>query len=373
MTSTTTKSAKALFAPFNLKGLTLPNRIVMAPMTRSFSPNQVVGQDVANYYRRRAEGGTGLILTEGTAPEHPVALGDDKVPHFYGEESLAGWKRVRDAVKGADGCIMPQLWHTGLMRRPGTGSNPHLPGVGPSGLAKPGKKVTEPMTQIDIDAVIEGYAKSAGYARDLGFDGVEIHGAHGYIIDQFFWEGTNIRDDAFGGDMVKRTRFAADIVRAVRKRVGPDFPIFLRWSQWKQQDFAAKLAQTPKELEAFLAPLTDAGVDVFHCSQRRFWEPEFPGTGSDLNLAGWVKKISGKPTITVGSVGLNEEFVTTFMGKSAEAASLDRLLEMFERGDFDLVAVGRAMIVNPDWAAKVRDGKFSELEPYTPEALKTLV
>ena len=113
-----------------------------------------------------------------------------------------------------------------------------------------------------------------------------------------------------------RTRFAADVVRAVRDAVGAEFPILLRFSQWKQQDFAAKLAQNPAELERFLQPLVTAGVDMFHCSTRRFWEPEFPETGSDLNLAGWTKKLSGKPTITVGSVSLNEDFITSYRRKA---------------------------------------------------------
>jgi 2,4-dienoyl-CoA reductase-like NADH-dependent reductase (Old Yellow Enzyme family) len=365
-------STDVLFEPFRLKGLLLPNRIVMAPMTRSKSPGQNPGDDVAAYYRRRAEGGVGLILTEGTSPEHRSASNDANVPGFFGEASLAGWAKVLREVKSTGGHIMPQLWHQGIVRHAGSGPYPDAPSMSPSGLAKPDKRVAEPMTQQDVDGVIEGFAKSAGYAKQLGFDGVEIHGAHGYVIDQFFWEGTNQRDDIYGGSLENRTRFAADTVRAVRSAVGADFPILLRFSQWKQQDFAAKLAQSPAELERFLQPLTDAGVDCFHCSTRRFWEPEFPDTGSDLNLAGWTKKLSGKPTITVGSVSLNEDFITAYRSKGAETASIDRLLEMLGRGDFDLVAIGRALIVNADWPNKVRAGQFDQLKSYTPDALATL-
>jgi 2,4-dienoyl-CoA reductase-like NADH-dependent reductase (Old Yellow Enzyme family) len=365
-------STDVLFEPFRLKGLTLPNRIVMAPMTRSKSPEQVPGADVAGYYRRRAEGGVGLILTEGTSPEHRSASNDVKVPGFFGEESLAGWARVLKEVKATGGHIMPQLWHQGIVRHAGTGPYPEARSMGPSGLAKPGKKVAEPMTQAEIDDVVAGFAKSAGYAKALGFDGVEIHGAHGYIVDEFFWEGTNERADLYGGSLEKRTRFAADIVTAVRRATGPDFPILLRFSQWKQQDFAAKLAHDPAELERFLAPLAAAGVDMFHCSTRRFWEPEFPETGSDLNLAGWTKKLSGLPTITVGSVGLNEDFITAYRLKGAQPVGIDRLLEMLARGDFDLVAVGRALIANPQWAKKIRAGHFDQLVAYEPAALETL-
>ncbi|MGD0144018.1 MAG: NADH:flavin oxidoreductase [Rhizomicrobium sp.] len=362
-----------LFQPFRLKSLTLPNRVVMAPMTRSKSPNQVPGENVAAYYRRRAEGGVGLILTEGTSPEHRSASNDANVPAFFGEESLAGWARVVREVKAAGGHIMPQLWHQGVVRHPGTGPYPDAPSMSPSGLAKPGKKVAEPMTQRDIDDVIAGFAKSAGYAKALGFDGVELHGAHGYVIDQFFWDGTNAREDAFGGSLEKRTRFAIEIAAAVRAAVGSDFPILLRFSQWKQQDFAVKLARDPNELERFLAPLAQAGIDMFHCSSRRFWEPEFPETGSDLNLAGWTKKLSGLPAITVGSVGLNEDVITAYRSKGAEPVGIERLLDMLARGDFDLVAVGRALIANPDWANKMRAGHFDRLVAYEPTALETLV
>jgi 2,4-dienoyl-CoA reductase-like NADH-dependent reductase (Old Yellow Enzyme family) len=365
-------STDALFQPFRLKSLSLPNRIVMAPMTRSKSPGQVPGEDVAAYYSRRAAAGVGLILTEGTSPEHRSASNDANVPAFFGEASLKGWVNVLKAVKAAGGHIMPQLWHQGIVRHPGTGPYPDAPSMSPSGLAKPEKKVAEPMTQKDIDDVIAGFAKSAGYAKELGFDGVEIHGAHGYVVDQFFWDGTNHRDDAYGGSIERRTRFSQEIVAAVRRTVGADFPILLRFSQWKQQDFAAKLAKDPAELERFLAPLATAGVDMFHCSTRRFWEAEFPDTGSDLNLAGWTKKITGVPTITVGSVGLNDDFINSFRAKGAGTADLNRLLEMLERGDFDLVAVGRALLVNPDWADKIRKGEFDALAAYEPKALETL-
>src|SRR5690606_20881087 len=117
-------------------------------------------------------------------------------------------------------------------------------------------------------------------------------------------------------------------------------------------DFAAKLAATPAELEAWLGPLADAGVDVFHCSQRRFWEAEFPG--SDLNFAGWAKKLTGRMAITVGSVGLDADFVSMFDGRGASPASLENLIARLEREEFDLVAVGRALLTDASWAAKVR-------------------
>jgi 2,4-dienoyl-CoA reductase-like NADH-dependent reductase (Old Yellow Enzyme family) len=222
----------------------------------------------------------------------------------------------------------------------------------------------------EIAALVDAYANAAGHAMRLGFDGIELHGAHGYLIDQFFWSVTNKRKDRYGGDLVARTRFAAEIVRACRLATSEDFPIVLRFSQWKVNHYDVKLAATPEELAGFLAPLVEAGVDVFHCSSRRFWEPEFDG--SHLNLAGWTKKLTGKPTITVGSVGLDEDFVAAFAGKPVHTQGINRLITMLEAGEFDLVAIGRALLGDPAWAVKIRDGRTAEITTFALDVLKTL-
>ncbi|TXS89810.1 NADH:flavin oxidoreductase [Parahaliea maris] len=366
--------AAPLFQPFQYGPLSLANRIVMAPMTRNFSPGNVPGDKVVEYYRRRAAGGVGLIVTEGTCIDHIAASGYPDVPYFHGEERLTGWQKVVEAVHAEGGKIAPQLWHCGGMRKAGTPPEGDVPGYTPSGMNVPGKVNRHIMTQDDINDVVAAFARGAADAKRLGFDAVELHGAHGYLIDQFFWAGTNVREDAYGGSMERRGRFAVEIIEAVRDAVGPDFPIILRWSQWKQQDYTARLALSPAELEQFLTPLVAAGVDIFHCSTRRFWEPEFEG--SDLNLAGWTRKITGKPAITVGSVGLTEDFLpvpgeSTF--REAEPASLDDLLRRLEAGEFDLVAVGRALIANPDWAALVRGGELASARPFQKENLFELV
>jgi 2,4-dienoyl-CoA reductase-like NADH-dependent reductase (Old Yellow Enzyme family) len=279
---------------------------------------------------------------------------------------------VVEEVHGAGGKIAPQLWHQGMMRKTGTGHHPEAPSDGPSGLSASGKQVGPAMSEADIADTIDAFARAAGAAREIGFDAVEIHGAHGYLIDQFFWEGANKRSDAWGGDFVQRTRFAADIVKAIRARVGADYSIIFRFSQWKQQDFTARLALTPDELARFLEPLTAAGTDIFHCSTRRFWEPEFEG--STLNLAGWTKKLTGKPTITVGSVGLKgADFVQTFRTREdSEIGDLGELEARLEREEFDLVAVGRALLADPQWATKVREGRFADLAPFSASSLATL-
>ena len=368
-------SLDSLFQPFTLKGLTLPNRIVMAPMTRSFSPEGVPGANVAEYYRKRAVGGVGLILSEGTVVDRPAAKNDPNVPFFHGEAALAGWKQVIDTVHAAGGVMGPQLWHVGSARNRQTDWKAPGPVDSPSGLSSPGKQFGEPMSEEDIADTIAAFARAAADAKRLGFDTVELHGAHGYLIDQFLWEGTNARADAFGGATLReRARFAGEVVRAVREAVGPDFVVILRLSQWKQQDYAVKLAPTPDAMADWLQPLVEAGVDILHCSQRRFWEPEFPEIDGEegLNFAGWAKKLTGAPTITVGSIGLSGEFIAAFGGESSEPASIDGLLHRLDRGEFDLVAVGRALISDPDWVHKVRDRRDAELQAFHREALLTL-
>lgn len=364
----TTRATDALFRPFPFGSITLKNRVVMAPMTRSQSPGKVPGENVAAYYRRRAEGGVGLIITEGTNPGQPAASGYPNVPAFDGEAALAGWKRVVEQVHAAGAAIIPQLWHVGSIRQRGMEPDPNVPGYGPSPVAHPfyGDKGQVPveMTKRDIDEAIEAFARSARHAVELGFDGLELHGAHSYLIDQFFWDYTNRRTDKYGGSLVQRTRFAVELIQAVRAAVGPDFPIVFRYSQWKQGDYKHKMAQTPQELEAFLAPLSDAGVDIFHASTRRFNNPEFEGSG--LNLAGWSKKLTGKPSITVGSVGLDSDFLRSYAGKPAHVASIDSLIDRLESEEFDLVAVGRALLSDAAWANKVGDGREAEIVPFEP-------
>ena len=361
-------TAEPLFRPFVSEKLTLSNRIVMAPMTRSFSPGGVPGADVADYYARRAEGQVGLIVTEGTVIDRPGAANDPAVPHFHGEAALEGWARVVDAVHARGGKIAPQLWHVGsainALNRDETNAE------SPSGLYKPGRPFGHEMSVADIESAIAGYATAAADARRIGFDAVELHGAHGYLIDQFQWDGTNQRPDIWGTD---RSRFAREVVAAVRAAIGPDFPLILRLSQWKQQNYEARLAATPQAMADWLQPLAEAGVDIFHCSQRRFWEPEFPDAaqGAALNFAGWARRLTGKPTITVGSIGLSGEFIAGFAGEASLPTPINGLVDRLEAGEFDLVAVGRALIVDPDWAARVRAGR-DDFTPFDRSALMTL-
>ena len=277
--------------------------------------------------------------------------------------------------------IFAQLWHVGLIRKP------QVDGVGllyedrptsddrlsPSGIiggnGLPLERVGRPATLEEIRGAIEAYGAAARTAKALGFDGVEIHGAHGYLIDQFLWDQTNLRDDAYGGDIGRRTRFATEVIQEVRANVAPDFPVVIRLSTWKQQDYSARLAANPEEWAAIVRPLAGAGVDAFHLSQRKYWQGEL---GTEANLATWTKKLTGKPTITVGSITLDNSVAEMMRGEgSLPENNLAPLLARLERGDFDLVAVGRALIANPDWPHRVRNG--TPFVPYSLSMLQTLI
>jgi 2,4-dienoyl-CoA reductase-like NADH-dependent reductase (Old Yellow Enzyme family) len=284
---------------------------------------------------------------------------------------MAGWRKVTQAVHAHGGKIAAQLWHIGSQFLPGGSEGHEAEHVSASGLAGPGQKMGKALSLAEIDTTIDAYATAAVNSKQAGFDGIELHGAHGYLIDGFFWQGTNERTDRYGGSLLDRTRFGAEVVRECRARCGPDFPILLRYSQWKNADYNARLAETPQELEKFLAPLVDAGVDIFDCSTRRFWEPAF--AEGELGLAGWTKKLSGKPTMAVGSVGLNTDLFGSLGDQGAQtSANISQLMAMFEEGQFDLVAIGRMLITHPDWIAKVSAGEHDRLAPFSKDQLATL-
>jgi 2,4-dienoyl-CoA reductase-like NADH-dependent reductase (Old Yellow Enzyme family) len=362
-----------LLAPISVRGLCLANRFVMAPMTREMSPGRVPGEDVAAYYRRRAERNVGLIVTEGVGVADEAAVDMPGIPVMHGEAALAGWARVVEQVQRAGGRIFPQLWHQGVMRDAALSPRPDVAPRRPSGTIGPLGKVsleeeklarltadTTPMSDSEIADVIAAYAASARNAAAIGFDGIAIHGAHGYLLDNFLWHGTNRRTDRWGGDLRGRTTFVVEVVRAIRRAVGEDLPIMLRFSQFKMQDYLAKLAETPEELEQILVPIAEAGVDIFDGSQRYFDTPIFEG--SPLNLGGWAKKLTGKIGMVVGGVGLDQGKRDHHIDSgSAASDNLDKLVARFERGEFDLVGVGRSLLNDPDWLGKAIRG-----EPFLP-------
>jgi 2,4-dienoyl-CoA reductase-like NADH-dependent reductase (Old Yellow Enzyme family) len=361
---------KELFQPCKFKSLALRNRIVMAPMTRFFSPGGVPTQAMAAYYRRRAERQVGLILTEGTLVNRPLAHNHPDVPRFHGD-ALPAWGDIVDEVHRVGGAIAPQLWHVGATLDSRFAREPRGLIDSPSGITLSGEAIGQPCSDASLWDTVAAFAQAAKESCRLGFDAVELHGAHGYLLDQFFFMKTNQRKDSWGGStLAMRTRFASEVIREVRAAIGPEKLLILRVSQWKPDSYDEKLAHSPAELQQWLEPLADAGVDMFDCSQRRFWEPEF--AGSDLNFAGWAKKLSGKPTITVGSVGLSADFISARSGAVAKPETLDELSRRLARGDFDLVAIGRSLLADPDWVLKVRDGNENALMSWSEQSRNTL-
>jgi 2,4-dienoyl-CoA reductase-like NADH-dependent reductase (Old Yellow Enzyme family) len=354
-----------LFEPYKLKNITLRNRVAMAPMTRSQSPGGIPTNDVVEYYKRRAKAEVGLIITEGVEVSHKASSAYPNVPRLDSDKARDGWKKVVNGIKKNNGHVVAQLWHCGGFRKLGMSPNPEVPGHTASGLIRPGKRVAHAMTSLDIEETISAYAGDAKICEEIGFDGVEIHGAHGYLIDNFLWDGTNDRDDSFGGSIETRSNLATSIIKAIRSNVSDKFIVGLRFSQWKQQDYTARLATNPDDLFKVLSGPCNAGLDYLHSSMRRFWESEFEG--SDENLAYWTKKLTNIPTISVGSVGLDGDF--TDMMAPAKTASIDKALQDINEHKYDMVAVGRALLSDHEWVIKMKEGRLKDIHPYTKESL----
>ena len=356
-----------LFSPFKLKTIELSNRFVMPGMQRQWCEDGRPLPRLAEYYRERVEGGVGLVITESCAVDHPSAT---QVPVYawLKESTVDAWAVCVQAVKSAGGRMLMQLWHEGAMRKEG-GDGPYAqyPTLSPSGLKHSGKPNGRAATAEDLQAIREAFVRSALLAQQLGADGVEVHAAHGYLLDQFLWAETNRRTDGYGGDdIVQRARLPVEIVAAIRRAVGPEFIVSLRFSQWKEVNYDAKVAETPQELATLLGLLRTAGVDVFHASARRFWEPAWPD--SALGIAGWTKSLTDAPVIAVGSVGLDTDVMENFYGKEAKQTGepgLRELLSRFNNHEFDLMSVGRSLIGDAEWVRKVQEGRLNEIRSFT--------
>jgi 2,4-dienoyl-CoA reductase-like NADH-dependent reductase (Old Yellow Enzyme family) len=381
--------ASALFQPLSIRRLSVANRFVMSPANRNSSPGGVPDEKLAQYFRRRVDGGVGLVTVGGVGVDHPASVGagegrDCAIPVLHGAAALEGWRRVVEIAHAGGGKIVPQLWHMGVMREPGTGYHPEAATSMPSGiwgplgrrtllspehvahLAKPGRALTD----AEILEIIDGYARSARNAAALGFDAIAIHGANGYLPDSFLWSETNVRTDRWGGNRRERTRFAAEVVRAIRREVGADLPIFYRFTQWKHQDRDATNADTPAEFADVLEPLAEAGVDVFDAAEGMFDNPAFEG--SDLNLAGWAKKITGRITMTGGGIGIGRSFFSPgAAGPPQSTDNMDKVLRRFERGEFDLIGSARAILNDAAWARKVQLGE--PLKAYDTATLRAVI
>lgn len=380
-----------LLEPITVRGVTLPNRIMMSPMTRGASPNGVPGADVADYYARRAAGGVGTIITESVFVDDIGTMGKfglegdgakpNPWPLMFGEAPLEGWRGVADAVHAAGAMIFPQLMHLGVQRTPGKGeswdtihiSSPsgifgtaeeisRLPEAAQAALNRPEKA----MSEAEILSVIDAFASAAAGAKSVGFDGIALHGGHGYLIDNFMRPETNRREDKWGGDHLGRMRFPVELVRAVRAAIGEDMPISFRFSQWTHHNLAAQLFPTLPILEDILGALSDAGVDIFEASARDFTDTVFEG--DDRNLAKLTRQITGKPTVMVGGTGVYREPHESALVPPKVIDNIDEVMRRFADGEFDLLAVGRSLLNDANWLQKVIKGE--PFAPFDPLCLK---
>lgn len=357
-----------LFSPLAIRGMTLRNRFVMPAMQRGFMDDGAPMPRMVEYLRRCAAGGVALVICESTSPDHPSGYWAPVIGRIE-PRTLPAWQKVVDAIHAEGAKVFIQLWHPGVMRKVAD-DHPlaRFPTLSPSGLVQAGRTHGRAMTGEDLDELKAAYAQAAIHSRELGADGVEIHAAHGYLMDQFLWAETNQRTDGYGGDtLAQRARYPAEVVAAIRAAVRPDFPLSLRFSQFKEVDYGAVVARSPAELGEFLQLMREAGIDLFNVSSRRFAKPEWPASEHPAwSIADWTRGLSERPVMTTGSVGLNVEmFANLFDDKDPDETPVERdLVELAARmreGRIDLVGVGRMHIANPDFVAKVRAGRFSEL------------
>ncbi len=355
-----------LLEPLQIRRLRLRNRFVMPGMQRYWCVDGAPDHRLRDYYRRRVLGGASLVISESCAIDHPSAT---KNPTFarISPGTREAWRSCVAGVHEAGGAMFLQLWHQGAVNYGGDAdSNPDFVALSPSGLAHPGESFGRAATEAELDSIKRAFVRGALDAEDIGADGVELHAAHGFLLDQFLWPGTNVRTDRYGGPgITDRATFVAEVAAAVREATGPGFVISVRISQWKESDYDARIVEEPGQLGQLVRVLRSAGADLFHVSTRRFWTPEWDG--SDLGLAGWVKSFTDAPVIAVGSVGLDIDVMASLGGQEARptgASRIDELARRFRRGDFDLVSVGRSQIGDPEWVAKMTHKRVSEIRGF---------
>jgi 2,4-dienoyl-CoA reductase-like NADH-dependent reductase (Old Yellow Enzyme family) len=357
-----------LFTPLTVGSSVLRNRFVMPAMQRMRAANGVPTGDFVDWYASRAAGGAALVISEGAAIDHPSATKSLRILRL--EESMrSGWQACADAVHQAGACFLVQLFHEGAVRSEGQGPYPHAPTLSPSGLIVPGAVSGRAASRGELEIIKDAYVRGARLAERSGADGVEIHSAHGYLLHQFLWRATNVREDEYGGASIDhRIRFARETVEAIRQVVRRKFLVSFRISQFAEADFEAKPIESPEELGALLAIMRRAGVDVFNVSTRRFWLPEWPSRDAFLGLAGWVKRLTDAKVVAVGSVGLSRDLYESIFSAADDTASdplgFTDLRQRFAAGHFDLVAIGRGMFADADWVSKVASGRIAEIRPW---------
>jgi 2,4-dienoyl-CoA reductase-like NADH-dependent reductase (Old Yellow Enzyme family) len=361
-----------LFTPLTIRNVTLRNRFVMPGMQRGFMDDGAPTPKMIAYMRRCAVGGAGLVISESTSPDHPSGYWQPIMGRME-RGTLRAWKQVVDAVRGEGAAFFLQIWHPGSMRRVADGHPlASYPALSPSGLIQADRVNGRAFTHAELMELKSAYVQAALHAQELGCDGIEVHSAHGYLLDQFLWAETNRREDGYGGrTLAERARYHAEIVRDIRKAAGEDFVISFRFSQFKEVDYGATIASDPEDLRGMIELLRKAGVDMFNVSSRRCHKPEWPDSAHpDRTIAEWTKSMTDAVVMTCGSVGLNVEmFANLFDDEEPTELTVERdlrlLADRVRRGTLDLVGVGRMHIANNDFVNKVHEGRFRDIELFS--------
>lgn len=360
MTTTTTHPA---LAPTGLGSHELRNRLAVAPMTRvSATADGVPTPEMADYYAAFAEGGFGLIVTEGTYPDTEYSQGYLNQPGLATDAHVAGWRAVTQRVHAAGGVLVAQLMHAGAISQ----GNPHRRGtVGPSAVQPRGEMMPEyggsgpwpvpaELSVRDLERIVEGFVAAALRAREAGFDGVEIHAANGYLFDQFITDYTNQRSDGYGGSVANRVRLTAEVTAAIRAAVGNGFLVGVRLSQTKVNDFEYRWPGGRREAEVIYTALAEAKADYLHVASegRAFLETAVLDGGSTTTAL--ARSTTGLPVIANG--GMHDP-------SQAELVLAD--------GHADLLAVARGALANPDLPLRLAAG--TPLEPFDRTMLSPMV
>ncbi len=360
----------SLFEPLRLGKVTLRNRFAMPAMQIGYTRDCAPTPQMVAHLRDRARGGLGLMFSESCAPDHPSAYWQQGFAAIN-PRTRPAWAEVVEAVKGEGAAFLMQLWHPGAMRTPVKGFvHADTPTLSPSGLAQAGRANGQAMSAAELDDIAAAFVRAAQDAKAIGADGVELHAAHGYLFDQFLWSETNQRGDRFGGEALEdRARYPLAIAAEIRAACGPDFVISIRFSQFKEVDYGAKVFATPDELGRFIALAEAAGLTMLNVSSRRFTKPEWPELDPRLNIAGWAKKLGRLPVMTIGSVGLSSDIFADLFDKEDPSlqigADLAELASRRAAGEFDIAGIGRMLIANPELVAKVAAGEVDKLQLFS--------
>ncbi|MFC3884805.1 NADH:flavin oxidoreductase [Bacillus songklensis] len=357
-----------LFETVKLGSTTLDNRVGVAPMTRtSATPEGLATDQMASYYTKFARGGFGLIITEGIYPDDKYSQGYLNQPGIINDEQVQAWKKVTDSVHQEGSKIFAQLMHAGALSQ---GNRFVKETIGPSAVQPKGEQLgiyggegpfpmPKEATKDDIAEVIKGFADAAKRAKEAGFDGVEIHGANGYILDQFLTDYMNQRTDEYGGSTENRVRLLVEVVRAVREAVGQDYTVGIRISQGKVNDFHHKWAGKENDAEIIFGQLGNSGVDFIHVTEYEAWQPAFPeGEGTSA-----LDSTFGDKGVTLAA--LAKKYGEVSVVANGHLENPDKAREIIEKGEVDVITIGRGALANGDWVNKVKNGE--PLEEFNPE------